>query len=103
MKTTDEISYGNPDLKPETTWNYEVSTIIDTQVANISVTGFYTSFNDAIKSTSYTTDVEVPGHGMCTNASCVTYSNVDSAKSAGVELGIKSKPLFTSFIPRGIF
>lgn len=107
--TTDEISYGNPDLKPETTWNYEVSTIIDTQIANISITGFYTSFNDAIKSTSWnnsnnTSSMPVPGYTDCpANTSCTTYSNVDSAKSAGVELGIKSKPLFTSFIPRGIF
>ena len=72
-------------------------------MANFSVTGFYTDFKDAIKTNSYTSDVNVPGHGNCRYSSCVTYSNVDSARSSGVEVGIKSKALLTNFIPRGIF
>ncbi|WP_300703790.1 TonB-dependent receptor [uncultured Campylobacter sp.] len=101
--TTDEITYGNPYLKPETTWNYEVGTILETPLANFSVTGFYTDFKDAIKTNSYNSGVAVPGHGSCGYSSCVTYSNVDSARSSGVEVGIKSKALLTNFIPRGIF
>ncbi len=101
--TTNEISYGNPDLKPESTWNYELGTIMQLGSSNLSITGFYTSFTDAIDSQSYQNGENVPGHGMCSNASCVTYQNVDSARSAGVEVGFKSGAFLTNLISRGLF
>lgn len=55
LQTTDGVittssgtteSYGNPNLKPEQSWNYELSAIVDTDPAMFILTGYYTDFNN---------------------------------------------------------
>lgn len=79
---------GNKDLKPEQSWNYEVSTIIDFKPVFITLTGFYTDFNNQIESINYTDDV-------CTDSAiCKTYRNVSKSLMAGAEAAFTLKPIY---------
>ncbi|RAX54919.1 hypothetical protein CCY99_01895 [Helicobacter sp. 16-1353] len=83
-------TYGNSNLQAEKTWNYEASLIFDTDFANISLTGFYTDFRDAIDGVSYTTGANMPRYGVCSAGECVLYQNVDKAFSSGAEVSFKT-------------
>lgn len=78
---------GNKDLKPEQSWNYEVSGIIDLDPSFFVLTGFFTDFRDQIENIPYT-DAE------CTDmTTCSTYRNLDKSRMSGVEASFKLKPI----------
>lgn len=94
--TTTE-SYGNPNLKPEQSWNYELSAIVDTDPAMFILTGYYTDFNNQIETLQgITGGTQIPGtnqicHGNSTT--CSTYRNVEKSLVSGAELSAKIKPI----------
>ena len=96
-------SYGNPDLKPEISVNYEFSVLSDNTFFNTSVTGFYTKFNDKIDSVDYSPNTEVANTGyICTatgqqNPKCSYYINVNEAKAYGAEFGLGIKPISVGY------
>ncbi|WP_334087444.1 TonB-dependent receptor domain-containing protein [Helicobacter typhlonius] len=90
--TTTE-TYGNPNLRPEQSWNYELSAIVDTQNAMFILTGYYTDFNNQIETLSGT-NIPLPDNQICSNATCTTYRNVDKSLVSGAELSAKIKPMF---------
>ncbi|KAA6227399.1 TonB-dependent receptor [Campylobacter sp. LR185c] len=99
--------YGNTELDPEQTLSYELSSIIESSFANFTITGFYTTFKDAINSKIYQNGEELPfGYGTCNSSvgtGCSLYENVDEAVSRGIEIAMNSKALFSNIIPRGIW
>ncbi len=94
--TTTE-SYGNPNLKPEQSWNYELSAIVDTDPAMFILTGYYTDFNNQIETLQgITGDTQIPGtNQICPGSSttCSTYRNVEKSLVSGAELSAKIKPI----------
>ena len=94
--------YGNPDLRPESSINYELGTDFDFEYINFSITGFYTDFRNKIDYEDVATNSTL-GHGY--TGTCVTVAgrgnqrcsfrvNVDSARSLGVESTFRLKPIF---------
>ncbi len=94
--TTTE-SYGNPNLKPEQSWNYELSAIVDTDPAMFILTGYYTDFNNQIETLQgITGGTQIPGTNQtCPGSSttCSTYRNVEKSLVSGAELSAKIKPI----------
>lgn len=93
--TTTE-SYGNPNLKPEQSWNYELSAIVDTDPAMFILTGYYTDFNNQIETLQgITGGTQIPGtNQICPGSStCSTYRNVEKSLVSGAELSAKIKPI----------
>lgn len=94
--TTTE-TYGNPNLKPEQSWNYELSAIVDTEPAMFIVTGYYTDFNNQIETLQgITGGTEIPGTGTTCpggGTTCSTYRNVERSLVTGAELSAKIKPV----------
>lgn len=95
--------FGNPDLKPESSLNYELTLMHESDYSNVSVTGFYTSFNDKITSFSgLTAGTALPGGFTCPSftggtsngtGTCQYSINVDKAQSYGIEVAAELKPL----------
>lgn len=80
--------YGNQNLRPEQSWNYEVSAIADFEPAMFILTGYYTDFKDKIQSVPYTDNT-------CSDiTACSTYRNVDKSLIAGAEATLKIKPIY---------
>lgn len=94
--TTTE-SYGNPNLKPEQSWNYELSAIVDTDPAMFILTGYYTDFNNQIETLQgITGGTQIPGtNQICpgNSTTCSTYRNVEKSLVSGAELSAKIKPI----------
>ena len=91
--TTNQQLYGNANLVPETSLNYELSSIIDTPAMNFTLTGFITDFTDAITSKSYNDGVTMPYYGVCnagTGNTCSLPINEDKARIYGGEFGLKT-------------
>ena len=90
-------SYGNPNLKPEQSWNYELSAIVDTDPAMFILTGYYTDFNNQIETLQgITGGTQIPGtNQICpgTGTTCSTYRNVEKSLVSGAELSAKIKPI----------
>lgn len=89
-------SYGNPNLKPEQSWNYELSAIVDTDPAMFILTGYYTDFNNQIETLQgITSNAQIPGtNQICPDSStCSTYRNVEKSLVSGAELSAKIKPI----------
>lgn len=89
-------NYGNPDLKPESSINYEFSILSETDYTDIGVTGFFNDFRNKITSASVNTglDVPVPGGGKCTGTTNCSYNiNADSAITYGAEVFFGIKPI----------
>ncbi|WP_121725980.1 TonB-dependent receptor domain-containing protein [Helicobacter labetoulli] len=89
-------SYGNPNLKPEQSWNYELSAIVDTDPAMFILTGYYTDFNNQIETLQgITGNTQIPGtNQICPGSStCSTYRNVEKSLVSGAELSAKIKPI----------
>ncbi|MGX2971767.1 TonB-dependent receptor domain-containing protein [Helicobacter sp. T3_23-1059] len=79
---------GNKDLKPEQSWNYELSAIFDFESTNLTLTGYYTDFRDKVSTQPYT-------DGTCANIeSCSRVLNVDKSLVTGAELAFKLKPIY---------
>ncbi|MCE3039683.1 TonB-dependent receptor domain-containing protein [Helicobacter anatolicus] len=90
-------TYGNPDLKPESSINYETSLSYENKFIDTGITGFFIQFRDKIQTTSVANGVQIPvsGGGACSAASgnCSYSINADSAISYGVESYFGIKPL----------
>nr|WP_317403971.1 TonB-dependent receptor [uncultured Helicobacter sp.] len=90
-------SYGNPNLKPEQSWNYELSAIVDTDPATFILTGYYTDFNNQIETLQgITGGTQIPGTNQTcpgNGTTCSTYRNVEKSLVSGAELSAKIKPI----------
>ncbi|MCR6585215.1 TonB-dependent receptor [Campylobacter insulaenigrae] len=85
--------YGNPDLKEETSLNYELAAIYNTDLFYVSATGFLTNFKDKISSRSFKKDESIPGVGQCTANSCSQSINHGKVEYKGIELGTGVSPI----------
>lgn len=79
---------GNPDLKPEHSYNYEVSALFNFKPIQASLTYFVNDFRDKITRTNVEKDID---HPECyatnrTDSYCQTWVNQDEAVVQGVEL-----------------
>ena len=103
---SDTIQYGNSNLEPEKSWNYEIGAIIDTDIAYFSLTGFYTKFSDKIENRSYDPGDTLPfGYGTCGasgTGTCSVYENVAKADMRGFEVEAKIRPFLSEVIPGGL-
>lgn len=89
-------TYGNPDLKPETSVNYELSLHHETGFTETSITPFFIQFQNKIQSASVSSGKLVPvvGGGICIATENCSYNiNADEAISYGVETYFGFKPL----------
>lgn len=89
-------TYGNPNLKPEQSWNYELSAIVDTNPAMLILTGYYTDFNNQIETLAgLTSGMQIPGANQtCQGGTCSTYRNIERSLVTGLEFGAKIKPIY---------
>lgn len=89
-------SYGNPDLQPESSINYEFSILSETDYTDIGVTGFFTDFRNKITSAKVATGLELPSKigGVCTGTQSCSYNiNADAAITYGAEVFFAIKPI----------
>nr|QGT50291.1 ferric enterobactin uptake receptor [uncultured Helicobacter sp.] len=91
---TTTYTYGNPDLKPEQSWNYELSAIVDTEPAMFILTGYYTDFNNQIETLSSDSSLYIPSLGITCTGGCTTYRNIDKSLVTGAEASLKVKPFY---------
>ncbi len=82
--------WGNPDLKPEESWSYELSTTVDIgRAAQLTVGGFYTDFKNLIASE------EMRGDEYCTTTSCDTHLiNHGKVRVRGIEVLFKTSEFY---------
>ncbi|MCR6572950.1 TonB-dependent ferric enterobactin receptor CfrA [Campylobacter insulaenigrae] len=86
--------YGNPDLKEETSLNYELAAIYNTDLFYVSATGFLTNFKDKISSRSFKNNETIPGVGNCdAQAGCSQSINHGKVEYKGIELGAGISPI----------
>ncbi|HAA1524355.1 TPA_asm: ferric enterobactin uptake receptor [Campylobacter jejuni] len=85
--------YGNPDLKEETSLNYEVAAIYNNDLFYISATGFLTNFKDKISTQRYDQGNMIPGIGACGADRCFRAINHGKVEYKGIELGAGISPL----------
>lgn len=90
-------SYGNPNLTPETSVNYELSALSDNDFFSTSVTGFWTEFKDRISSINYSIGQTIADTSYVCPATatggCGYYINIGEAEAKGVEFGLGIKPI----------
>lgn len=92
-------TYGNPNLKPEQSWNYELSAILDFDRAMVILTGYYTDFNNQIETVTLNntggSTIDMPEiNQVCpANTNCAYYRNVSKSLVTGTELSLKIKPI----------
>lgn len=85
--------YGNPDLKPETSINYELSVMYEwPKIGSLTVTGFLTDFDDKLGSTDYDQG-EIMSNGIVcdpavdgTGSKCSVRQNKGQTRAKGVEV-----------------
>lgn len=89
--------YGTPNLKPETSVNYELSVMYELpRVGSVTVTGFLTDFKDKLGTTDYDVNELMPNGIVCTpdviasGSKCSIRNNQGKTRSRGMEV------LFTS-------
>lgn len=90
-------TYGNPNLKPESSINYELSALSDNPYFSASITGFYTNFTDRISTTPSVSQGQVINGFTCGASSCSSYVNVDEAISYGAETSLAIKPISVGY------
>lgn len=94
-------TYGNPDLKPETSINYEIGVSNETSLTEVSLTAFFIEFRDKIQSASVAGGEMVPvtGGGVCSavGRNCTYSINADTAQSYGIETFFGFKPYDTGY------
>lgn len=79
--------YGNPDLKPEESWNYELSTDIRFgNFAALTVTGFYTDFKNKI---DYEAETDADGYKVLERR-----INLGKVEAKGVEVSLRTEPIY---------
>lgn len=89
---------GNPDLKPETSINYELGLVFDNDYVDFSVTGFRNNFSNKITSQKVTSGEAFSAY--CGNGNsiysggCNQLYNADTAYTQGVESTFGIKPIY---------
>ena len=88
---------GNPDLKPETSINYELGLVFDNDYVDFSVTGFRNNFSNKITSQSVTSGDAF--NAYCSSSKiydngCSQLYNADTAYTQGVESTFGIKPIY---------
>ncbi len=87
---------GNPDLKPETSINYELGLVFDNDYVDFSVTGFRNNFSNKITSQSIKSGEAF--NAYCGNNTyekgCNQLYNADTAYTQGVESTFGIKPIY---------
>ena len=79
--------YGNPDLKPEESWNYELSADVRFgQFAAMTVSGFYTDFKNKI---DYEAEYDQNGKKALERR-----INLGKVEAKGVEVSLRTKPIY---------
>ncbi|RDU51889.1 ferric enterobactin uptake receptor [Helicobacter sp. MIT 00-7814] len=87
--------YGNPNLKAERSWNYEIGTIFDTDMGMLTLTAFYNDFNNKVyANNTFGQDTALPNGEICNVNTCVFYQNVDKAYTRGIEAGFVSEKFY---------
>ncbi|MWV69676.1 TonB-dependent receptor domain-containing protein [Helicobacter saguini] len=96
-------TYGNPNLVPESSINYELSFLSDNEWFSASITGFFIQFNNKITQVGGLAGgitngsvVPIPGSPTCNagpNYGCSYYDNAGKAISYGIEIFASMKPL----------
>lgn len=88
-------SIGNSQLKPESSISYELGTMFDNDYIDLSLTGFYTDFRNAIGSISGTRAQVSP---ICPDSTisgvCYMLLNITKARSYGLESSFGVKPIY---------
>ncbi|WP_158655536.1 TonB-dependent receptor domain-containing protein, partial [Helicobacter marmotae] len=84
---------GNPNLKPEQSYSYELSAIMDFEPAMLILTGYYTNFKDKIQGFTYSTN-GCANLGGASSGTCTAYDNVDKSMVSGAEASLKVKPIY---------
>lgn len=72
--------------------------------ANLSITGYFTDYRDAIDQRSFNPGDSMPGGYTCQSSGsvwCYIYDNVNKAQLWGAEVALNSKALMTSILPAG--
>ena len=91
--------YGNPALRPETSWNVELGARYDAGGLLVDATAFYTQARDYIATLSCgAVAFQCPGHGGADRA-WFTYVNANQATTYGLELAAEYTIPGTQFTP----
>ena len=93
----ERIIYGNPDLKPETSRNFEVGARYDAGGLMLDAAAFYSDARDYITKTSCA-GIACPTHGGAGRKPFI-YTNADKARTYGVELAAEYMLPGTQFTP----
>ena len=86
-------AYGNPNLKPESSLNYEVGMIFDVlNYGNANITAFQTNFKDELSSDSYSDGSILPNGVTCSNSGSDCSYRVNRGKNQlkDLEIGLNS-------------
>jgi hemoglobin/transferrin/lactoferrin receptor protein len=93
------LIYGNPALRPETSWNIEVGARYDAGGLVLDGAAFYTEAQDYIATVSCAAvSFSCPTHGDAARAK-FTYDNANLARTYGVELAAEYAIAGTGFTP----
>ncbi|AJC84415.1 TonB-dependent receptor [Campylobacter peloridis] len=85
--------YGNPNLKEETSLNYELGAVYNNDLFYILATGFLTNFKDKISSQKFSNGSMISGVGMCEAGTCYQAINHGKVEYKGIELGAGISPI----------
>ena len=88
--------YGNPDLKEETSINYELGMGYSDDIFDMAVTGFITDFKDKISSISYSQGDKISNIGVTCNSTrnrCSQAINHGEVQYMGVEVSAGLRPI----------
>ncbi|PZT47779.1 TonB-dependent receptor [Helicobacter valdiviensis] len=85
--------YGNPNLKPETSTNYEIGAIFEIpQYGNFSLTAFQTDFKDELSSDSYELNDKLPNGITCSVVDgCYYEVNRGKNQAKGIEFATQTR------------
>lgn len=94
--TNNTETYGNANLEPELSWNYEFSTILDFEPAMLIFTGYYTDFNNQIESVNVQNNISMPEINQTCNAGggCNYYRNIGKSLVTGAEVSLQTKRFY---------
>jgi outer membrane receptor for ferrienterochelin and colicins len=90
---TKTLTLGNPDLKPETSLNYEASIAYTSRAIGLgaSVTAYHSDFKDRISSETVCNNTGSCVYKGATYDQIVTYTNVNKAMVQGIETSLNYK------------
>lgn len=98
-----QLIYGNPNLKPEKSTNYEFSTIYNLkEYGNLTTTAFYTDFKDKIINQAYIKGNTLPGNVICEGSECYFSINASKSHTYGLEI-LYNSPVYKGFSFQGSY